>query len=109
MTWTSGHHDNSAFPFRAYAAYNQGSKKSEDVIASVDFRKSDLTLAYSADIGLDDGTILVDGPSGTIDIHDGVTSARVDIAEAFGAIVRFLEANAAVIYTAMRNDDDRRT
>lgn len=37
MTWSAGHSDNQAFPFRAYAAFNRGSPESVDVVASVDF------------------------------------------------------------------------
>jgi hypothetical protein len=101
MSWSSCHSDNKAFPFRAYAAFNQGSNESEDVVASVDFHRSKDRLRYSADIGRDDGTELADGPTGTIDVSGGVASARTEIAAAVVSIVRFLEESEQVIYDAI--------
>lgn len=96
MSWSSGHSDNKAFPFRAFAAFNHASQGSESVVASVDFRRSEGKLRYSADIGRDDGTVLADGPTGIIDVSEGMTSARGEITAAVGSIVRFLEASEQV-------------
>src|SRR5712691_6880942 len=101
MSWSSGHSDNKAFPFRAYATFNQGSQGSEDVVASIDFHRSGDKLRYSADIGRDDGTVLADGPTGTIDLSEGVASAREEIEAAAGSIVRFLEASEQVVRDAL--------
>lgn len=101
MSWSSGHSDNKAFPFRAYASFNQGPPGSEDIVASVDFHRSEDRLRYSADIGRDDGTVLADGPTGTIDISGGVASARAEIGAAVGSIVRFLEASEQVVRDAI--------
>lgn len=101
MSWSSGHSDNKAFPFRAYAAFNQGSQGSEDVVASIDFRRSEDELHYCADIGRDDGTVLADGPAGTIDLSEGLESARPEIEVAVGSIVRFLEGSKQVVADAI--------
>jgi hypothetical protein len=101
MSWSSGHSDNNAFPFRAYAAFNQGSQGSEDVVASVDFHRSEDRIHYTADIGRDDGTILADGPAGVIDVSEGVASARAEIGAAVGSIVRFLEESEQVVRDAI--------
>src|SRR3984885_7906699 len=67
MTWSAVHSDNNAFPFRAYATFNRGWPGSVDVVASVDFhRLSNGELRFSADIGFDDGEVLLDGPSGSV-------------------------------------------
>src|SRR5271168_1168296 len=39
MTWSAGHSDNEAFPFRAYATFNRGWPESADVVTSVDFHR----------------------------------------------------------------------
>lgn len=93
MSWTSGHNDNRFFPFRAYAALNSGRDCSEDVIASIDFRRRDGKLYYSADIGFDDGEILADGPSGVIDVSNGLEAERAQIHAAVNEIKQFLMAN----------------
>jgi hypothetical protein len=103
MSWSSGHSENKAFPFRAYASFNQGSPGAEDVVVSVDFHRSDHKLGYSADIGNDDGTVLADGPAGIIDISQGIDSARADIKVAIVNIVRFLEDNEPVLSDAIGN------
>src|ERR1035438_1952080 len=100
MCWSSGHNDNDAFPFRGYAAFKKSSAD-EEVVASVDFHKQDDELRFSADIGLDDGRILADGPVGVIKIAAGLATARADIDAAVKDIVRFLEANEPVIRSAM--------
>jgi hypothetical protein len=101
MSWSSGHNDNKAFPFRAYATFNEGPQGAEDVVSSVDFHRSENKLRYSADIGHDDGTVLADGPTGIIDVSEGVLSARDDIEAAVGGIARFLEASEKVVSNAM--------
>lgn len=103
MSWSSGHSDNKAFPFRAYAAFNQGSQGSEDVVVSVDFHRSEDRLRYSADIGRDDGTVLADGPTGIIDVSEGFASARAEIEAAVGSIVRFLKASEQVVDDAIKH------
>jgi hypothetical protein len=73
MTWSAVHSDNKAFPFRAYATFNRGWPGSVDVVASVDFhRQSDGELRFTADIGFDDGEVLLDGPSGSVDVAGGL-------------------------------------
>jgi hypothetical protein len=101
MSWSSDHSDNKAFPFRADAAFNRGPLGSEDVVASVDFHRSGDRLRYSVDIGLNDGTVLADGPMGIIDVSGGVTSARAEIEAAIRDIVRFLEASEQVLRDAI--------
>jgi hypothetical protein len=101
MFWSSGHNDNEAFPFWAYAAFNQERRVSEDVVATVDFHRSEDELRYSADIIFDDGPVLADGPTGIIDVSGGVTSARAEIEAAVRDIVRFLEASEQVLRDAI--------
>lgn len=99
MSWSSGHSDNSAFPFRAYVAFNQGF--GVDVVASVDFHRSEGILRYSADIGLDDGRVLADGPTGVINVANGLEAARAEIEAAVGDVTRFLEASGPTLQTAI--------
>lgn len=102
MSWSSGHSDNKAFPFRAYAAFNGGQPGSEDVVASVDFHiSSDNGLRFTADIGLDDGRLLADGPSGSINVGGGLLSARVEIDAAVKEIADFMERNAPMLREAI--------
>lgn len=101
MSWSSGHSDNKAFPFRAYASFNEGCQESEDVVASVDFHRSDDKLRYSTDIGRDDGTVLADGPSGILDASEGMASAKSEINAAVGSIVRFLEESEQLVREAV--------
>jgi len=101
MSWSSGHSDNRAFPFRAFAAFNRGSQGSEDIVASVDFHRSDDELRYSSDIGRDDGTVLADGPTGIIDVSGGIAAARAEIEAAVDSIVRFLESSEQVVRDAI--------
>jgi hypothetical protein len=97
ISWSSGHSDNKAFPFRAYATFNQDPSALGEVVVSIDFRKSEDGLRYSTDIGRDDGTVLADGPAGVIDVSEGVASARDEIATAVLRIVRFLDEAEQVV------------
>jgi hypothetical protein len=101
MSWSSGHGDNKSFPFRAYAAFNRGHEDAEDVIASIDFHRSNDELRYSADIGLDDGKVLADRPTGTIDVANGLARARPEVEAAVRDIKRFLEASESVFRGAL--------
>jgi hypothetical protein len=101
MAWSSGHSDNKVFPFRAYATFNRRSPGSEDVVVSIDFHKSEDKLRYSADIGRDDGTVIADGPTGTIAISGGLGSATAEIRTAIGSIVQFMEANEQLVSDAI--------
>jgi hypothetical protein len=102
MTWSSGHSDNKAFPFRVYAAFNRGHTGSEDVVASVDFhRSSDSGLRFSSDIGFDDGNLLTDGPSGIIHTGQGLLAARAEIEAAVKDIAEFLERSEPMLREAI--------
>jgi hypothetical protein len=101
MSWSSGHSDNRAFPFRAYAAFNDGSQGSEDVVLSIDFHRSEEQLRFSSDIGCDDGTVLADGPSGAIDVSEGIASAKAEIEAAVGNILSFVNGSENVISDAI--------
>lgn len=102
LKWSCGHHDNKAFPFRAYATFNRGSEDAEDVVVSVDFhRPADDQLSYSADVGLDDGQILADGPSGTISTAAGLAAAVPEIRIATREIVAFITASGPLLRSAL--------
>lgn len=106
MSLSSGHADNKAFPFRAYAVFNKGNPGSEDSVASVDFRLSEYMLRYSADVGRDDGTVLADGPAANIDISNGITSVSAEIRVAIFSIVQFLEESEQTVSDAMASVRD---
>lgn len=98
MTWSAGHSDNKAFPFRAYAAFNRGEPGSADIVASVDFRRtSDDELSFSTDIGCDDGEVLIDGPSGSISVANGLLGSRKEIDAAIMSIANFIEHSAPTV------------
>jgi hypothetical protein len=101
MSWSSGHSDNRAFAFRAYAAFRRDRDTLRDVVASVDFRRFDSRLHYSADIGLDDGTVLADGPQGVVDASEGLRGVRAEIDAAIRDIVKFLEDGEQVLRGAI--------
>lgn len=102
IAWYSGHSDNQAFPFRAYAAFNLGSLGSEDVVVSIDFHRSEDKLRYSAYISRDDDVFMfADGPTGIIDVSAGVGSAKAEIEAAVGSMVRFLKESEQVVWDAI--------
>ena len=102
MTWSAVHSDNKAFPFRAYATFNRGWPGSADVVASVDFhRQSNGELRFSADIGFDDGEVLLDGPSGSVDVVGGLVASRGEIDTAVMNISNFIEQNKSTLHKAM--------
>jgi hypothetical protein len=102
MTWSAGHSDNKAFAFRAYATFNRGWPGSVDVVASVDFhRLSNGELRFSADIGFDDGEVLLDGPSGSVDVADGLVASREEIDMAVMNISNFIEQSTSTLDKAM--------
>ena len=102
MTWSAVHSDNKAFPFRAYATFNRGWPGSVDVVASVDFhRQSDGELRFTADIGFDDGEVLLDGPSGSVDVAGGLVASRGEIDTAVMNISNFIEQNKSTLHKAM--------
>jgi len=105
MKWSCGHSDNKAFPFRAYATFNRGSERSEDVVVSVDVhRPSDGQLRYSIDIGLDDGQVLADGPAGMISIAAGLVAAAPEVNAAVREIVAFIDGSGPVMRRAMERE-----
>ncbi|HKE67490.1 MAG TPA: hypothetical protein VKB59_23050 [Micromonosporaceae bacterium] len=95
LSCSAGHSDNSAFPFRAYAAFTGGID--EDVVVSVDFQRVEGGLRYAADIALDDGHVLDDGPTGIIHIGAGLQSASGEIDAVVDDIVLFIQASEPVI------------
>jgi hypothetical protein len=102
MTWSAGHSDNKAFPFRAYATFNRGWPGSVDMVASVDFhRQSDGELRFTADIGFDDGEVRLDGPSGSVDVVGGLVASRGEIDTAVMNIGNFIEQNKSTLHKAM--------
>ena len=102
MTWSAVHSDNKAFPFRACATFNRGWPGSADVLASVDFhRQSNGELRFSADIGFDDGEVLLDGPSGSVDVAGGLVASRGEIDTAVMNISNFIEQNKSTLHKAM--------
>src|ERR1700733_11074786 len=102
MTWSAVHSDNNAFPFRAYATFNRGWPGSADVVASVDFhRESNSELRFSADICFDDGEVLLDGPSGSVDVAGGLVAPREDVGDAVMNISNFIEQNKLTLHKAM--------
>ena len=102
MTWSAGHSDNEAFAFRAYATFNRGWPGSVDVVASVDFhRQFNGEFRFSADIGFDDGEVLLDGPSGSVDVAGGLVASRGEIDTAVMNISNFIEQNKSTLHKAM--------
>lgn len=102
MIWSAGHSDNKAFACRAYATFNRGWPGSADVVASVDFhRQSNGELRFSADIGFDDGEVLLDGPSGNVDVADGLVASREEIDMAVMNITNFIEQSTSTLHKAM--------
>jgi len=61
-------------------------------VISVDVLKIDGALRYGADIALDDGQLLIDGPTGTVAVTEDLTALRREIETAIGKVARLLTA-----------------
>jgi hypothetical protein len=102
MSWSCGHSDNEAFPFRAYASFSGGGPAETDVVISIDFLKEEGELRYSTDIALEDGQILAEGPTGTIKITGGPASLRSKIREVIRAAAAFVDASEGLLSKQIR-------
>ncbi|SRR6266568_1975526 len=97
MTWSCGHSDNEAFPFRAYASFSGRGPGETDAVISVDFLKKEGDLRYSSDIALEDGQVLADGPTGTITITDDLASLRAQVETAIREAAAFVDASVSLL------------
>jgi hypothetical protein len=98
MTWSAGHNDNKAFPFRAYATFNGGEPESADVVVSVDVHRSpDDELQFNTYIGLDDGTVLAEGPTSSINVVNGLLASREEIDSAVTETSCFIERSVPLL------------
>jgi hypothetical protein len=103
MTWSCGHSDNEAFPFRAYASFTSRGPAETDVVISVDVLKRPGELRYSADIALEDGQVLADGPTGTIKITGDIASLRDQIETMIREEVAFIDSSEALLSKQIRS------
>lgn len=97
MTWSCGHSDNEAFPFRAYASFSGRGQVETDVVISVDVLKKDGELSYSADVALEDGQVLADGPFGSIQITGDIASLRDQIEKVIREAAAFIDSSEALL------------
>lgn len=102
MTWSCGHSDNEAFPFRAYASFSGRGPAETDVVISVDFLKKEDEIWYSADVALEDGQVLADGPVGTINITGDIASLRDQIETAIREAAAFIDSSEALLSKLIR-------
>ena len=96
LEWTSGHSDNEAFAFRAFASFSTRGPGEEDVVVSVDFERREGELYYSSDVAMEDGQVLADGPSGTL-ILATEEAVRKEVKSAVNAIEKFVLSSAPLI------------
>jgi len=102
MSWSCGHSDNEAFPFRAYASFSGRGPAKTDVIISVDVLKKEGELWYSTDIALEDGQVLADGPTGTIRVTGDIASLRGRIETAIREAAAFVDASEGLLGKQIR-------
>lgn len=104
MSWSCGHSDNEAFPFRAYASFSGRGPAETDVVISVDVLKKEGELCYSTDIALEDGQVLADGPTGTIRITGDLASLRNQIENAIRQAAAFVDASEGLLGEQIRRN-----
>ena len=104
MTWLCGHSDNEAFPFRAYASFSGRGPAETDVVISVDVLKKEGELWYSADVALEDGQVLADGPIGTIKITRDIASLREQIENVIREAAAFIDSSEALLSKQIRRN-----
>lgn len=102
MSWSCGHSDNEAFPFRAYASFSGRGPAEADVVISVDILKKEGELRYSTDIALEDGQVLADGPTGTIRVTGDLASRRRQIETAIREAAAFVDASEGLLGGRLR-------
>jgi hypothetical protein len=104
MTWLCGHSDNEAFLFRAYASFSGRGPAETDVVISVDVLKKEGELWYSADVALEDGQVLADGPMGTIKITRDIASLREQIENVIREAAAFIDSSEALLSKQIRRN-----
>ena len=102
MTWSCGHSDNEAFPFRAYASFSGRGSAETDVVISVDVLKKEGELWYSTDVALEDGQVLAEGPMGRIRITGDVAALREQIETAIREAAAFIDSSKALLSKQIR-------
>jgi hypothetical protein len=91
MSWSCGHSDNEAFPFRAYASFSGRGPQESDAVISVDFLRQGDEIQYVADITREDGQVLVEGPTGIIKITGNIGTLREQILTAIRDSAQFVD------------------
>jgi hypothetical protein len=91
LSWSCGHSDNEAFPFRAWASFNGGGTGTPDVVISFDVLRKGGELQYSTDIALEAGPVLADGPTGVMTMTSDLAALRVQIENVMRTAVAFVD------------------
>jgi hypothetical protein len=97
MSWSCGHSDNEAFPFRAYASFSGRGPAEADVVISVDFLWKNGELRYSSDVALEDGQVLADGPTDAMRVTGDLESVQDQIETAIRAAAAFVDASQGLL------------
>jgi len=94
LWWQCGHQENESFPFWAYASFGRhGNAGEEDVVISIDFKRSDGHLMFTSDISRGNGEILQDGPASEITLATDTGTVRQWIARSIDAALAFVSKN----------------
>jgi deoxyribose-phosphate aldolase len=101
LSWSCGHSDNEAFPFRAYASFSGGTDETDVVISFDVLRKGD-ELLYSADIALEDGRVLANGPTGAVTMTGDLAAVRDQIETAVRAAAAFVDESRGLLGEQIR-------
>jgi len=102
LNWSCGHSDNEAFPFRAWASFSRSGTEATDLVISFDVLKKEDKLLYSTDIGLEDGRVLADGPTGIITMTADLPALRARIDAAVSAAAAFIDDNRSLLAERIR-------
>jgi hypothetical protein len=103
LSWSCGHSDNDAFPFRAYASFSGGGPEETDVVVSFDVLRKGDELLFSTDIALEDGQVLADGPTGTVTVTGDLAALRDQIETAVRAAAAFVDENRGLLGKQIRH------
>jgi hypothetical protein len=97
--WQAGHHDNPAFPFRAWASFNaSGDAGEEDVVLSLGYRLARPAIEVTGDIADGAGLVLAEQPERSIALATDIAALRDVILASELDFERFVDAHRALLF-----------
>jgi hypothetical protein len=100
VPWSAGRNANEVFPFWAWLAFRDD-PDGDDLVLSVSFRIGDDSLTYTTDVVRDDGTIVADGPSGSVRRSADGEPERTELDAALERIGAFVDGVGPLLRHAL--------